>query len=233
MPRWDLIVVGGGLAGASLARAMATAGARVLVFERERRFRDRVRGEGMHPWGVAEARALGLDVSLTAAGAREVRYWTSYRSSETLRRRDLVETSPHRAGELTFYHPAMQEHLLGLAEDAGAEVRRGVTVTALASGPIPSVVADTGHASETCRARLVVAADGRQSRARAWGGFAVRREPRWLAITGVLEGGNIPADTISTCRTPAFGHSVLLFPLDETRCRVYFCTGRRKEHPSL
>ena len=55
MPRWDLIVVGGGLAGASLARAMAAAGARVLVFERERRFRDRVRGEGMHPWGVAEA----------------------------------------------------------------------------------------------------------------------------------------------------------------------------------
>ena len=127
---------------------MAAAGARVLVFERERRFRDRVRGEGMHPWGVAEARALGLDVSLTAACAREVRYWTSYRGSETLRRRDLVETSPHRAGELTFYHPAMQEHLLGLAEDAGAEVRRGVTVTALASGSIPSVVADTGDLVE-------------------------------------------------------------------------------------
>src|SRR5690349_16974181 len=143
MARWDLIVVGGGLAGAALAQAVASAGARVLVLERERRFRDRVRGEGMHPWGVAEARALGLDVSLTAACAREVRYWTSYRGAKTLRT-DLVETSPHRAGELTFYHPAMQEHLLGLAEDAGAEVRRGVTVTALASGPIPSVVADTG-----------------------------------------------------------------------------------------
>ena len=234
MPRWDLIVVGGGLAGAALAQAMAAAGARVLVLERERRFRDRVRGEGMHPWGVAEARALGLDASLMAACAHEVRYWTSYRGSEMLRRRDLVETSPHRAGELTFYHPAMQEHLLGLAVDAGAEVRRGVMVTALAPGPVPSVLADARGGPETFEARLVVAADGRQSRARGWGGFTTRREPRWLAITGVLlEGGKIPADTISVFRSPEFGHAVLLFPLDEARCRVYFCTGRRTEHPWL
>ena len=231
MARYDLIVIGGGLAGAALARAMAAGGARVLVLEPELRFRDRVRGEGMHPWGVAEARALGLDVSLVTACAREVRFWTTHRGSDLLRRRDLVETSPHRAGEMTFYHPAMQEHLLGLAADAGAEVRRGVTVTALAPGPIPSVLADARGGSETLEARLVVAADGRQSRAREWGGFRTRREPRWLAITGVLlEGGKVPADTISVFRLPVFGQTVLLFPLDEARCRAYFCTGRRTEH---
>lgn len=55
---YDLIIVGGGLAGSALAAGMAETGARVLVLEREREFRDRVRGEGMHPWGVSEVRAL-------------------------------------------------------------------------------------------------------------------------------------------------------------------------------
>lgn len=72
---YDLIIVGGGLAGSSLAKAMAEAGASVLVLERERQFRDRVRGEGMHPWGVTEARALGLYEPLLASCAHEVRYW--------------------------------------------------------------------------------------------------------------------------------------------------------------
>ena len=57
---YDLIVVGGGLGGAALAKAMAERGARVLVIERERQFRDRVRGEGIFPWGVIELRRLGL-----------------------------------------------------------------------------------------------------------------------------------------------------------------------------
>jgi 2-polyprenyl-6-methoxyphenol hydroxylase-like FAD-dependent oxidoreductase len=48
---YDLITVGGGLGGSALAKAMAEHGARVLVVERERRFKDRVRGEAMHPWG--------------------------------------------------------------------------------------------------------------------------------------------------------------------------------------
>jgi flavin-dependent dehydrogenase len=56
---YDLLVVGGGLAGSSIAAAMVQAGARVLVVEREPAFRDGVRGEAMLPWGVAEARESG------------------------------------------------------------------------------------------------------------------------------------------------------------------------------
>ena len=44
---YDIITVGGGLGGSSLARVMADHGARVLVLERETRFRDRVRGEAI------------------------------------------------------------------------------------------------------------------------------------------------------------------------------------------
>ena len=49
---YDVITVGGGLAGAAFAKVMAEHGARVLVLERERRFKDRVRGEYMAPSGM-------------------------------------------------------------------------------------------------------------------------------------------------------------------------------------
>jgi menaquinone-9 beta-reductase len=45
---YDLIVVGGGLGGAAFAKAMVGRGARVLVVEHERQFRDRIRGEGLN-----------------------------------------------------------------------------------------------------------------------------------------------------------------------------------------
>src|SRR5687767_8679308 len=122
---FDLIIVGGGLAGAALAKAMAEHGASVRVLERERRFRDRVRGEAIQPWGVAEARALGLYDALITGCADEVRWFTTYSGASVLGRRDLLETTAHRAGFLTFYHPEMQEVLLGLAEAAGAQVWRG------------------------------------------------------------------------------------------------------------
>ena len=65
---YDLITIGGGLGCAGLAKVMAEAGARVLVLERETGFRDRVRGEGMHPWGVTEAKELGLYEPILAKG---------------------------------------------------------------------------------------------------------------------------------------------------------------------
>ena len=60
MPDYDIITVGGGLGGAALAKAMAESGRRVLVLERETKFKDRVRGEWLAPGGVAEAQTLGV-----------------------------------------------------------------------------------------------------------------------------------------------------------------------------
>src|SRR5690349_18924378 len=44
---FDIVVVGGGLGGSTLATLMARKGKKVLVLEREEKFKDRVRGEGM------------------------------------------------------------------------------------------------------------------------------------------------------------------------------------------
>jgi flavin-dependent dehydrogenase len=57
---YDVAIVGGGLAGSALAKSMAEENCRVIVLEREKEFRDRVRGEQMACWGVAEARELGI-----------------------------------------------------------------------------------------------------------------------------------------------------------------------------
>lgn len=229
--RYDLIIVGGGLAGSALAKGMAERGARVLVLEREKQFRDRVRGEGMHPWGVPEARTLGLYDALKATCALDVPWWATYRGSTLIQRRDLMETTPHRAAALNFYHPAMQEVLLRLAAAAGAEVRRGVTVKGVCPGERASVLLQDDADAEVLEARLVVGADGRQSQVRHWGGFRIGRDPKCLAISGVLLAGmKTGDDSVHVFAPRAFGQAVLLFPLGGGRCRAYFATGRRSEH---
>lgn len=55
----DVVVVGGGIAGAALAAALAGDGTSVVVLEASEEYRDRVRGESMMPWGVSEARRAG------------------------------------------------------------------------------------------------------------------------------------------------------------------------------
>jgi choline dehydrogenase-like flavoprotein len=64
----DVVIVGGGTAGSTLALILARRGAIVTVLERQRDYADRVRGEYVHPWGVAEAHQLRLVDILLAAG---------------------------------------------------------------------------------------------------------------------------------------------------------------------
>jgi hypothetical protein len=137
---YDVICVGGGLADSALAKVLAESGLKVLVLERGTAFRDRVRGEQMHPWGVAEAKRLGLDKQLMPTCANEVRYWSGQivGYSEPIRR-DLFATTTHRAGSLNFFHPDMQAVVIGLAEEAGATILRGVQVVELLSGSYPGV----------------------------------------------------------------------------------------------
>lgn len=227
---YDLIIVGGGLAGSALARAMADHGARVLVIEREARFRDRVRGEGLHPWGSAEARALDLYDLLINGGGQEVRWWRSTLIGISEPQcRDLPATTPHRLGELDFYHPRMQEVLLHAASAAGAEVRRGESVVGVEPGDPPAVtVRVDGGALETLHARLVVGADGRQSRVRLRAGFPIQQDPERLVISGLLlEGLHLAEDGVEAVRYPSIGQAVLIFPLGNGLHRAYFIHRKR------
>ena len=230
----DVVIVGGGLAGVSFGTCMARSGARVLLLERTKQFRDRVRGEGIHPWGVPELHALSLYSKLINTCALEVRYRTSYLGSTLERNRDLVETTSHHSPAVDFYHPEMQEVLLDEAMEAGVDVQRGVAVAKATGGTSPAVTASMDGAEQRFPARLVVGADGRQSVVRRDGGFKVSRDPNWLRISGaLLEGMGAPENAVNTFVAPNFGHASLLFPIGGGRIRAYFTTGRRAEHRPL
>ena len=231
---FDVIIVGGGLGGASLAIAMAGQGLRILVIERERAFKDRVRGEGMSPWGVAEARTLGIDETILRDGGQEIRWWEFTPVGAPSRRRDLVETTPHHAGYLTFPHPAMQRLLLDRAEAEGADVWRGATVIDALPGRLPAVKVRRDGREEVRQARLVVGADGRASRMRAWGGFAVERDRERLVIaSALLHGPQLPTDAVRMISDAPAGQSLLLIPVGERRLRPYLIYRKRGDRRHL
>ncbi len=169
---YDIIMVGGGIAASALPIAMAGHGAKVLILEREKQFKDRARGEGIVPWGVAEAYELGIYGLLKETCAHEVPQVEGGTGSGL---RDLRMTTPQQLPLLSFAHHVMQESLLAAAENAGAEVRRGVRVECIECGTVPTVIVN-GQSHEPISARLVVAADGRNSAARKWAGAAFNPE---------------------------------------------------------
>lgn len=219
---YDIVTIGGGLGGSSLATVMARRGARVLILERTGQFKDRIRGEGMSPWGVAEAKELGIYGLLRSVG-NEVRWWDWYFGEQRAFHRDLVETTPMHCPMLTFYHPKMQETLLQAALDAGAEVRRNATVRSVTPGsPARITFEDAGSGTTEVECRLAVGADGRASQVRHWGGFAVHQAPEFLFVSGVLV-DRMPAedDTLRMNMNLATGIMSFLNPQGKGRVRAY------------
>ena len=220
---YDIITVGGGLGGSSLARAMAERGYKVLVVERETKFKDRVRGEFMSPWGVAEAKALGSYDTLMATGGHHPTVFDARIGPASVGERDLAETTPQGVHALTMYHPTLQDVLLGAAEAAGATVRRGVKVTSVEPGREPTVSIASDSGSEKISARLVVGADGRQSSVRKWAGFETSYETLGQQLGGLLMEGMRGIDDRSVMVfNPFVQRMALIFPQGKGRARVYF-----------
>ena len=214
---YDIITVGGGLGGSAFAKAMAEQGKRVLILERETEFKDRVRGEFMTPWGVAEASELGIyelirdscgvDAPITNLGFGP---------------RDLSQTTPQQLPALGFCHPEMQEVVLDAAKSAGAEARRGTTVMHVEPGPRPKVTFQDSGATKTASAELVVAADGRNSAARKWVGFDLHEKPQPFYFAGLLmQGVSVPQDHSYLLFLPPLGQATAMTPAGRGRCRTY------------
>jgi menaquinone-9 beta-reductase len=219
---YDVITMGGGLGGAALAKILAENGKRVLVVERETTFKDRVRGEWIAPWGVAEAQTLGLYEPLLNRCAHVTPRWNDVMQPL----RDFRTTTPQRLPTLTLYHPAMQETVLDSARDVGAEVWRGATISGLQAGdpPVVSILQD-GRVIELT-ARLVVCADGRNSAARSLAGFATKRGSQKLMGAGLLlENLSVPEDASHVMLNPFDVRWALLIPQGGGRGRAYLFYG--------
>ena len=220
----DVAIVGGGVAGASLAAALAKARLGVVVVEREPRFRDRVRGESIHPWGAREADRLGLLPVLRAAGANELPLWQSYADRAPGDPYRWADASPDGLEEWTIFHPALQQALLDHARDVGATVFRPARVTEFRGGVRPEleIVGDGGPVA--LRPRLVVGADGRTSAARRWVGAATRTDPIHHAVGGcLLEAVDLDPQRTHAAR-PA-GAMAHVFPQGGEQARAYLICG--------
>jgi len=222
---YDLVVVGGGIAGASLAKRMAESGARVVVLERETEFCDRIRGECLVPWGVGEARQLGV-ADLLRSCTQEMRWVQLSLNGQIAMKRDLFATTPQSAGMWGFYHPRAQEVLLTGAANAGAEVRRGANVQRIVAGAKPKVeVADrNGHGTEL-EGRLVAYCAGRNPALRTELGFEPRRGSIPLLLSGIWV-KELPAEADTSVAYLANdltrGSVSALFPQPDGRARAYF-----------
>src|SRR5580704_6434788 len=127
----EVVIVGGGISGTALANALAGAGRSVTVLERSTEYVDRVRGEYMHPWGVAEAQQLGVIDALERAGGMYLTRFVPYDECLTPDQAEaaavpLAAMVPNVPGSLSLRHPVACDALEQAAVEAGAEVVRGV-----------------------------------------------------------------------------------------------------------
>lgn len=165
MDHYDVVVVGGGIAGASAACVLARAGVSVLLLERSERYEDHVRGEGMPPWGVTEAARLGVDDVMVGAGGAFVTKIAAYDEAwdaSTVMPTDLSVFGLR--GFLHAGHPDACAALAAAAAGAGAALARGAEVRAVLPGRPPRLryAADADEEIEVS-ADLVIGADGRSS----------------------------------------------------------------------
>jgi geranylgeranyl reductase family protein len=185
----EVVVVGGGPAGAATAYWLARAGHDVTVVERKTFPREKTCGDGLTPRAVHQLEEMGLGESLKRFhrydGLRAIAHgitleleWPEHpvfpSYGYVVRRRDL------------------DEMVAANAVSAGAVLRQGCEAVAplLDGGLVRGAVVkdkETGATTEL-RARYVVVADGANSRfGRALGASRNRGFPQGMAIRGYYE----------------------------------------------
>src|SRR5262249_5201561 len=212
----DIAVVGGGIAGSALALVLARRSASVTVLERQQDYADRVRGEYMHPWGVAEAQQLCLlDILLAAHGVfvtRGIGYDESIPSEAAeARARNVSTMVPGVRGGLGVGHPAACRALSHAAEAAGARYWRGASKVSVTAGAHPAVAFEKDGAVHQVDCRLVVGADGRNSTVRSQVGIQLRSSEPTHLFSGMLV-GDVPEWPRGTYATASEG---------ELQCQIF------------
>ncbi len=221
----DVVVVGGGPAGALAALILARGGARVRLFDRARFPRDKLCGDTLNP-GALAVLARYLDVAplvaasspidgmlLTGPGGVTVRgVYGAGVYGRAIVRRDL------------------DAWLLQQAAAAGVEIEEGVTITAPLVGTDQAVTGirlwKASGGQWVFRARMTIAADGRRSRL----AFALRlarqpAKPRRWAIGAYFH------DVAGVCRVGEMhirhGHYVGVAPVPGGLTNVCCVTSRK------
>ena len=158
MQLFDVAVVGSGPAGASCATFCAHAGLRTLLLERETFPREKVCGDCLNPacWPVLER--LGV-----AETVRALPHGTLARVEFIPIGGDVVSVELPAGAEIAVKRSLFDHVLMRRAVEAGAEVIDGATVNTITESAAPNETWQISTSGEVFRARVLVAADGRNS----------------------------------------------------------------------
>lgn len=163
--RWDAVVVGARVAGASTALLLAQAGLRVLCVDRSRQGTDTVSTHALMRAGVLQLARWGLLDAVRAAGTPPVHRITFCYGDDPV----VVSVRPS-PGVDALYAPrrtVLDAVLVDAAARAGATFRYGTAVTGLlrdSEGRVTGVTTrERDGQSREEHAALVVGADGRSS----------------------------------------------------------------------
>lgn len=228
--RTEVVVVGGGIGGASLACALARNDVGVTLLESTEKYQDRVRGESMQLWGVKEARELGVEAVLLDAGAHISPLWKQYTEGV-----DEVADIPAGmfmegfSGTLNLRHPVACQALVDAAAAAGTAVVRGAFDVKISGGPSPAVSYVANDQLHEVTTGLIVGADGRASTIRKQAGITLERQDPVNYIAGLLVDGldGVPEDDVIVGEGDVL---LIMFHQGGGRARAYLGVGRSGQH---
>lgn len=197
-PDYDVVVVGGRVAGGATAMLLARCGHRVLLVDRERPGADTVSTHTILRTGMLQLARWGIADAVVASGAPAIHRVTLGFDSELV----PIDLSDD-FGVDALYAPrrtVLDPILVAAAVDGGADHlprSRVVAVNARGDGRVRGVTVDIGDDRVDIGARVVVGADGTFSRvasrvgAAAYGGHEPRNAVyyayyRGLEVDGVV-----------------------------------------------
>ncbi len=188
----DLLVIGGGPAGAAAAAWAARFGLDVLLVERAHFPREKACAEYLSPEAARDLDGLGVLSAVEAEAAKldGMRIVADDGADVVGRFRAGGRYAPYRPYGLALPRSRLDTLVLGAAAAAGAEVLQGVTCETLVleDGVVAGAVLRSGDRRWTQRSRVVAGADGVHSVVARRLGLSRHGATRRLALVAHLAG---------------------------------------------